>query len=259
MSKNYKSFGEIEEELSQEIERRQLEARLPVYLKKSVIIPVVLCLIVGFVVITLANRKISFTSIEELPAKSALEYQFKWTEENFSELGHHSESSSDDINAILERFGRPSSSQRITILGEPGLEMTYDKGAFSGEPNKVVVTLTFLGTSNPTLLSKSFYGLPIPPYIATSPVSHRWTKAEFQALNVGSISAGIGGDDLDTILGKYGHPVAYETSGYHDDRSIRLNYTDAKVSNGVYLLFDKMGESGDYRLVHKEWVDDFRQ
>lgn len=255
MKKAEQDFQEIGQELEQDIERRLLEDKIPLFLRKKTVSVVALSLI-GFLGLkAIIPQKLVFKNVEELPAKSQSDYDYSWTEEAFTALKEDpTGSNADTINSILERFGRPSSSKEIDLGDENGIELTYDKGTFTGKPNQEVVTLIFNSNSEPVLFSKDFYGMPILPYTATTTEGHRWTKAEFQVLKVGSVT-GKGGENLDVILDKYGEPISYETFGFNDERTLRLRYIDKTNSDGVYLLFKKDNDSQGFQLSDKEWFE----
>ncbi|MGT2829501.1 hypothetical protein AB6M97_01205 [Streptococcus hillyeri] len=248
MDNKKQDFQMLGRELDQAMERRWLDEKLPLYLRKRFIVLIGL-LVMGFLVIRLVTpSRLTFKSVSELPAKTAQEFQFKWTEENFSELRKGT-----TINDVLESYGRPSSSRDLIIAGDPGVELTYDQGAFSGQFNQgALITLIFKNIDEPILSSKSFYRLPVLPYTdqKSDTASDEWTEKVVQGLKVGSTD-GLGGDTLEDILDKYGYPKSYETSGYNDDRQIIISYHFE--NRHLYLTFYKQSQAQEYRLSHKEW------
>lgn len=248
-------FQEIGQELERDIERRLLEDKLPLFLREKTVVVVAL-LVVGWLAFkAIFPQKLIFKNVEDLPAKSQFDYDYRWTEEDFAALKIDlTGSETDTINSILEKFGRPSSSTEIDLGDEKGIELIYDKGAFIGKPNQEEISLIFTRDEEQVLFSKSFYGMPILPYNKTTMDGHKWTKEEFQELKVGSIT-GKGGENLDVILEKYGYPISYETFGFNDERTVRLRYTDEANSDGVYLLFKKGSDSQGFQLSNKEWFE----
>ena len=181
------------------------------------------------------------------------DYQFDWTESEFTSLNVYSVSSDksgDKVKDILKTYGKASDAR----ISDNSLYLTYKDGNDSK-----TVDLTFSRRDGVyTLTSAHAYGL-TDNVKTDSNYKSTWKQSDFDALKEASDSDLTAGSKWADIQKKFGNPESAVESisnyGYGDgfEKSLDVTYSDYSSSED-YLSYVSLGfkeEDGTYYLTHK--------